>query len=549
MELQLPERNKPGSNAFNTNTEKVKKWVEDLPLVNTDRSSSLLEDALDQINSLDIPAQQRLRALEQIATPVMHVTEALNKRFMGKPIPLVDKDLESSTRAIALCNRMATGYKILASDLYHLNKPAAQVAIAIHRAMRHLSEVLLINYQVYIQYPEGLWHDMHSLYNLAEKSRLQSHLIYDTGAYTSADNIGSLYKQILLLSLACPYRLRPTEIRLVYNALANWATASKLSTADKANESASFAVNLLSDDPPSYRELNADVAPGKHWRILDASTMAELMRTALSAQTGSDGAHRNLPDAETMQRLMLNWGVMPKRKFARHSQDAAIKLVIGLNSVHRVLAVPESEQQQLEDGIGESISDHEYLQDPTFVGMTTFSIEPRAATGQINDATGTGPELHIKSWKQVDMSAGGYCLLGDSEAAASARVGELVATAINTANDDAAQWQLGVIRRMKVTSSRELELGIQMLSPGAHAIWAWIHRNKSRTTNKLQGISLPEITAIKQQATLILPSLPFRVGSIVSIENDGHREAVQLSRQLENTGSFAQYHFSPVAKT
>ncbi|MGB5305196.1 MAG: hypothetical protein WBO57_03050 [Gammaproteobacteria bacterium] len=552
MELQLPERKKPDSSAFNTNPEAVRKWVEDLPLVNTDRACTLLEDALDEMNTLDIPAQQRLLALEQIATPVMHVTAALNKRFTGKPIPLGGKDLESSTRAIALCDRMATGYKILASDLYHQNKPAAQLATAIHRAMRYLSEVLLVSYQVYTQYPEGLWNDIHSLYDLAEQRHLESRLIVDTGAYTSADKIGVLYKQILLLSLACPYRLRPTEIRLVYNALANWASASELSTADKASASASFAVNLLSDDPPSYRELNTEVAPGRQWRILDTSTMAELMRTAISAQTGTHGEHRDMPDAETMHRLMLTWGVMPKRKFARHSRDAAIKLVIGLNSVHRVLAAPEPEQQHLEEGIEEKISDHEYLQDPTFVGMTTFSVRRHVTTEPASGNNSVQPAASIKSWKQVDMSAGGYCLLGDREAAGSARVGELIATAITDADADAdaaGQWQLGVIRRMKVTLAQELELGIQMLSPGAHAIWVWIHRDKSRTMNKLQGISLPEIMAIKQQATLILPSMPFRVGSTVSIDKNGRKEKVELTRQLENTGSFAQYHFGPPTGT
>ena len=551
MELQLPERKKPGINAFNTTTEAVRQWVEDLPLVNTERSSSLLEDALDEMNALDIPAQQRLLALEQIATPVMHVTEALSKQFLGKPVPLVDKSLESSIRANALCNRIATGYKILASDLDHQKKPAAQLATAIHRAMRHLSEQLLVNYQVYIQYPEGLWHDIHSLYSLAQQHRLESRQIFDTGAYSSADNIDTLYKQILLLSLACPYRLRQQEIRSVYNALANWASASQLVTADKANESASFAVNLLSDDPPSYRELNTDLPPCKQWRILDTGTMAELMRTAVSAQTGGHGARHNMPDAETLQRLMLTWGVMPKRKFARHAQDAETKLIIGLNSVHRILAEPEPVLQPSEDGIEETIGDHEYLQDPTFVGLTTFSVETLAPAGQVGSADvagAAGPAPNFKSWKQVDMSAGGYCLLGDSEAAASARIGELIAMAINDGHDE-GKWQLGVIRRMKVTPSQELELGIQMLSPGAHAIWVWIHRNHSRTLNKLQGILLPEIKAIRQQATLLLPSMPFRVGSILSIDKGGRKETVQLTRQLENTGSFAQYHFGPEEKT
>jgi hypothetical protein len=125
----------------------------------------------------------------------------------------------------------------------------------------------------------------------------------------------------------------------------------------------------------------------------------------------------------------------------------------------------------------------------------------------------------IESWKIADISAGGYCLLWDSDEVSSARVGELVAL---------------------------LELGVQLLSPGARAVWARPCKEGVNTGDRTPGILLPEIKAIKVHASLLLPSLLFRTGSMATIEDGDQTDTVSLTRQLENTGSFAQYHFTSV---
>jgi hypothetical protein len=102
---------------------------------------------------------------------------------------------------------------------------------------------------------------------------------------------------------------------------------------------------------------------------------------------------------------------------------------------------------------------------------------------------------------------------------------------------------------MKFTPQHGLELGIQLLSPGATAVWAYICEDDVNPGNKLQGILLPEIKAIKQPASLLLPSLPFRSGCISTLENRGKKEAIILTRQLENTGAFAQYNYSAAEET
>ncbi len=97
---------------------------------------------------------------------------------------------------------------------------------------------------------------------------------------------------------------------------------------------------------------------------------------------------------------------------------------------------------------------------------------------------------------------------------------------------------------MKCTTAYGLELGIQMLSPSAQAVWAYVEDTGLSTGRKMQGMLLPEIKMLRQPTSLLLPTLPFRAGCITTLESAGSLQNIRLTRQLENTGSFAQYHFS-----
>jgi hypothetical protein len=444
---------------------------------------------------------------------------------------------------------MATGYRILADDLGHVDSQILPLATAIHRSLRYLSEILLTNYQVYIQYPEGLWKTINALYALAEQHDIASRTITDTTLSTPGrSTISTVYKQILLMSLACPYRLRQKEIHFVYNAIMDWADIARLY--DMAGEQAQglFIINLGADKPPSYRALNGSSSPGYHWRTLDTTSIAERIRDIQDKKPVNANRYIGIGDTDILQRLMLAWGVMPRRRFPRHPRSAKVGLVVGLSAVHRRVMAPDSESNGSED----SFEDQHYLQDPTFEASTTFKAHPFAdgghrivTTGKTQVSPGDDPTdtSRIESWMMTNFSAGGFSLLWDSDDSSNAQVGELVAI-LEQGNAEKDAWHLGVVRWMKCTRTYGLELGIQMLSPSAQAVWTYMNESGIHSGSKMQGILLPENHLLRQQASLLLPTLPFRPGCIATLETADTLENIKLVRQLENTGSFAQYHFS-----
>lgn len=540
MNLQLPQRKKPGNYSFNTDPAALTAWLNDLPLLNTERTRELLNGALQQVNALALPTQQRQKALELFTKPVICTTDALKKKFLNKPLPLNGNNLLYATQTLELLNQIAIGYRILADDLRNNAAERPQLTIAIHRALRCLSEILLSCYQIYIQYPEGIWKTINLLYALADEHNITEQEVIDTTLKTPVPcSIETVYKQALLLSLACPYRLRQKEIYIAHSTLMEWASFSQLHHMNDDNTHGLFSINLQSDTPPSYRIPGNEDASNSHARILDTKSMAQRIRNSSNTGQGS---------TDTLQRLLLAWGAMPKRQFARQQQDASVTLIIGLNAIHSLALGPALDEPKTD----ENIRDKDYLRDPTFESTTRINTNKPAVNHRADRnnpfkgayAADNITPSRVESWKIADISAGGYCLLWDSDGVSCAQVGELVAL-IEKERLDPDKWQLGAIRRMKFTEERGLELGVQLLSPGATAVWARPCKDGINTGDKIQGILLPEIKAIKVQASLLLPSMPFRTDCSTTFEYSGHKETVKLTQQLESTGSFTQYHFTP----
>lgn len=555
--MDLPQRKKPDFNSMNTRPDVLRDWVERLPLLNSEKTRQLLVDVLERINQLDMPADDRNVSLELLSTPVICVVDTLRKEFLGKPMPLGEKHTKQAEQALDLCNRMATGYRIMADDLGRDEAQNRQLTIAIHRSLRYLSEILLGHYQIYQPYPEGLWRSIHALYALAEECGINRLSVSDTTLpMADTSNIDTVYKQILLLSLACPYRLRQKEIHFAYNALIDWAGFCRLSEPGTGIEAGLFSVNILSDDPPIYRSLHtAEDSDIRHTRILDASAVAQRLRAVLENESRNQTGFGN---RDTLQQLILAWGAMPKRRFPRHrSTDIlTVKLVVGLNTIHRLVSGPQTTSEHTDA----TNRDHDWLHDPTFDRPVEIEIDPYLARNQttmtveqsrqdLQRGAYTAAEAgtpHVEFWKIADMSADGYCLLWENSEASSACVGELVAI-INLQEENHDTWQLGVIRWMKFNPVHGLELGIQMLSPGAQAVWAYLLNDDTGRNigaiNKMQGILLPGIEAVGQADSLILPCLPLRTGCSSILEIDNETRDIVLSRQLENTGRFTQYHY------
>lgn len=575
IRLSVPDRSPPAAGAFDARPASVKPWVDNLPLASVGEATRQLYAALLEINRQDMPVQQRFKALELLMPPVRYVTEELKKHFVGRTLPLSEKNCKIAALSRAITRELATGYKILVVDQCTgkagRSDKKLQV-VSLHRSLRLLGSVLLKSYQIYAAYPARLWQEIHALYRYAESRQLDDiRVLEDHGPVSRTGTVADAYKQILLLALACPYRLRHGEVEKIYDALEQWAAHARLRPLER-NPQALFASDLSSDEPPSYLVLRNTGENQHAWRVLDTRELGEDVRRAL-AELRQPGAASQPLHANTLRRLMLAWGVMPRRRFSRARDHAQVVVTMGLNAIHYFVSGEVAFNNasigiDCRQSLATSKAGPDFDPGPLFAAHETrerknqvpelwemdyrlegepapSSLEAtvaRAASGMKID-----PRQRTQTWKMVNVSAGGYCLLWDNPQTTRAQVGELIGLREHS-DPDTFHWRLGVIRWLKTIDKRGLELGVQMLSPGAVAIAARPDKGGQRLPDYSRGLLLPEIASIQQRATLLLPSPPFRAGDSAIADCHGKAVRVKLTKLVENTGSFAQFQFEAMGE-
>jgi len=570
MQLSVPNRTAPKNGSFNSKAASVNEWINRLPMANIGETTRLLFEALTDLNQQDIPAQQRFRALEMLRKPVQFVTDHMKKHFVAQPLPLAPRNLKVARLCRELTHTLATGYKVIVMEqIAGIGRSDRKLLItAIHRATRLLSSALLKAYQVYEPPPDSVWLEIHSLYRYAEASDLHNTPVADDHTRSrKALTVADAYKQILLLALACPYRLRQTEAEHIYQTLELWAPFADLQHVGE-NGNALFATNLDSDRPPSYLVLREAGANRDTCRALNTIRLADQVRQALTAARNPERRLRPNISTQTLRHLMLVWGVMPKRRCARVKQSSDVVVAVGLSSIHYFVSgeaafnntsssaefCPRPEALH-RDGIPASHARFVAREVKSRQGQLpdvwemSYRMEGEAAPTSLELAiarAAAGPPIDTRhraqNWKMVNVSAGGYCLLLDNPEPTRAQVGELLGIR-EEGNPDTFHWRLGVIRWVKCADKPGLELGVQMLSPGAVAIAACQDRAEARAEDFTRGLLLPEIASIQQRATLLLPSPPFRPGDTAIANCQGRLVRIRLTKLVENTGSFAQFQF------
>ncbi len=558
MQLSVPSLKKPDNNAFDSHATHLNTWIDNLPMANVGEATRQLYLALADMNSQKLPDTQRLQALEILTPSINYVTESLKKHFVGQGLPLTEKQHKVARLTRELTHELATGYKILVVEQQDGDKPFKDKKLfvkSIYHALRLLGSVLLKCYQTYTTYPRNVWSEIHTLYHYAETHKLHEVSILNNN---ESHTISDKYKQILLLALACPYRMRHGVVEKVYTALNEWALHCRL-TALEYNTEALFVTTMDCDQPPTYLVLRNSNSNPETTRILETEAISEDVRQALT-NLRKAGQSKYQLSANTLRRLMLAWGVMPKRRFSRTRDHAQIVAATGLCAIHYFVS-GESVFNQPSHGIvvnelgPEGVAAYHSSESDDNRGGTPemwemkYRLEGEARPSSTEEAVAiaaSGMRINrayeTQAWKMVNVSAGGYCLLWDNQETTRAQVGELVGIR-EQSDPDTFHWRLGVIRWLKMVEKRGLELGIQMLSPSAIAVTAKPDTTRRIKDNQSRGLLVPEITSIQQSATLLLPSPPYSIDDTVVIDCNGKEVKVRLTKLVENTGSFAQFQF------
>ncbi len=587
--LRIPEQQDAGLNGFDPRPRHIEQWINGLPRADIGEMARLVYKGLHELNRVKVPDSDRFQIAELFREPVQHLAMTLKKHYIGLPFPLARKKQRVALLARELQAEMAIAYKIviehkLANGVSRLDHKV--LGQAIHRALYYLSQVLLRCYQIYIPPPNNVWREIHRLYLYAQETNLHATVIKNQiGEHSFDSTIASLYKQLLLLSLAGPYRLRQSDIETINTMLVDWELFAVINEIiDPEQQTGMCSLNLNGDDPPGYLTLCSDLNIN-YCRVLDTAPLIEVVGQHIVAgiPVHAPGAlgRTNKLSVELLRRLVLTWGGMAKRNFSRATKNSNILVTLGLGTLHHFIhdalhqethdriiddidtatapVTPALDLVPLDSAMGKHAHAKSRLAGKPVYGVhhvtskkndpwnplvqlqTTHGVRPPGA----GDAAAAPIQYHFHICSTVNESAGGFCLVwlpveGTDNAGLSALVGELIGMQ-EMDEPNKSRWSIGVVRWMKSRDGKQLELGIQKLAP--YAIAAAVRQERTGKTRTFQpALVLPEIKNADQPVTLIAPNV-YDAGDTLSLSIDSDKKTIQITKVLETTGAFAHYQF------
>jgi cyclic-di-GMP-binding protein len=586
LRLSLPPRADTPDTNIDIRPAEMERWLKKLPLLNVPESTQRLTRQLFSLNRMALNDKRRLQLLESMRAPIQHVSRALRKTYLGLPLPLPDKAHQTVVQVRQLHTEMAFGYKLIVfnstavAKLDHAEK--SMVAVALHRAIRYLTELLFHSYELYGPPPEGAWHEIHQLYRYAELLGIADAPLNDKLNDTLTQvSIGHAYKQALLLDFSDPYHLPAFLLARIYRYLDRWAGSAQLSPGVAALKShCQFLINL---DHDRAGAVNTETSPtiAVHYRLLNTTELARVVHQQLKVlqagqQPDPDGLEKNFftnLGHDMLLRLIGAWGVNPKRVFTRSlRENRSTQVSIGIDAINF------------------------FVNGERFTPSTSEVGPPprRTAPGPEKDPLGRAqqPDAFPAStlWDLTDESAGGYALTRSGGQSKALRVGDLLASRPETGGGG---WEIGIVRWVRSSGTDNLdasrdkrgtspgkseagrvgnerwsktrreqavdesmdgrgrprreqavEIGVQRLSPSAAAV-AILPLEESRDRYNL-ALALPEVHTMKQPATLLTPRGFFKSGRILYLDNSYRARRIKATKLVELSGSFERFQYETI---
>lgn len=565
-----------------------KEWVDALPKANIGETSKKLYLALQEINRLKINDKERFALLELLYPVVDYVCNLLAPHYLNQPLILPVKAQKVSSLATALQSHLATAYtSVVAWSLQHRSsKETTKIATqAIARAMACHNEVLLRAYQLYLPTPKDLWHDLYTLYSVAEQCDIENNPI-NTSALSSftANSIKHQLVRALLLSTCKPNMLRQNEIAQVYKATKNWALWAELCVEEELF--GLFKIDLLSNTPPCYlEESEPQETPegnSNSYRSLFTADLVPRLKAFLgnvSLKTSPEDEFQ-LPtkvQQSLLKHLASVWDTSQKRGFDRTQTDGTLELCVGFSALYYFISEGKDFETQLRGGKAANLvesEDNPFLnpsgspfkqpyreevksdQDVWSLAfdagdakinksvdfdadvLSVGNIDKKLTEGAANQTNKSYPSYHCDI---VDTSPGGYCIGWMKQIPTQIRTGEL----IGIKESCHKTWAIGVIRWVTQAGNKKAKLGIELLSPQAQPCGAKVLQKTGQDTHYLRALKLPAIKAIDQPASLLMPNINFRQNTKITINQQGEERRAHLTEQIDTTAGYSQftYHF------
>ncbi|MBY0545589.1 MAG: hypothetical protein K2Q14_08620 [Gammaproteobacteria bacterium] len=497
---------------FNDIQTELKEWITNLPLANPLRVAELIYAKLAQMPVTEISSAEYAQLLDLLRPPINFLNELVQNQLSNKSLISFIEPSQEIIANLSLLSRYASAYAILIArmqtDKQHPNDQSL-MAVCIHHAIRNLSRILLISYQLYRIPPENLWLRLYKLYLQAERAGIAtlpiSHDTYDL------QTIADAFKQCILLATANPYQLRPVDMLKLYEALWQWSQHTKIISTNF--ETVLIVFKLDEDTAPFYKKTNTDSNDSPFLRGLETKLLIERIVSAIKQHGHSLSDQRAPFSPLILQGIAQAWSELYTRTLPRASEEGDIQISIGLTATHAHISEKKPLLSTQAGTLLQGEREIELLPDTHLSESKSMIGDPwETSFSQEHVLTSLATSHPLFTWQVINGSALGYCLEANIKQMIALETGELIG--LCNKDEKNAAWRLGSVRWVKRFDETHFRFGIMFL--GFNPITTMVQVVHSKLNHQYRAFILSD-----QKEPELKPST-----SAFLLASDNHRYSI-----------------------
>jgi len=459
-----------------------------------------LEEKVKQFHYVECSNHQRLELLDWIRPLLSNTSYAVRAVIADGKLPLPDHVLTHVAGLGRIYAIMADLYKgtimsLASSVLQNLEDTwdgrKAQhedLILACYGAINFLAEQLRASYEGYKPAPEGIWHEIHHLYNYSK-------FILEVSGNSGVNEekmrdefflIEHIYKRSLLLGLCNPYHFPVDAFGELNRALNKWAHLCELQhDAHASEQQCMFSVDAESDYPAvPVLSHSGDLGTSDRFSVLNTRELVTVLNhdvetLAQSVFNGpaTDFTEKAMHKLEMLRRLIMNWGKHPVRQDVREERDDICEVVAGYDLIMKKMG-----------------------------GMLVAAIKKEP----LNDE---------RCCTLVDASEMGYQVEMHTDQGTRFQIGDMIA--IRDSNN-LSHWSLAVVRWARYTASKHIRVGTFIMGREAERFKLQVELSSDQTIDVMSVFGTSNFPSEKK--ILLVPCGIFRPGRIMElIGGETHR--------------------------
>lgn len=529
-----------------TTAKGLQEWVAGISILQLGNSSKSLFNALLEISELKCSEMLRFDLIQILHPTLENILTSLEKHFFNQGLISTDRNEHIIELAILLRSHFAKIYIDIAKrsdtqlhqqkfSIFSFKKKKSYQTVRIASVYYAIQQLSLLLYQQHLLYTTpmyGQWLAAHQLLkNAFDQNFYLTNINQLLGTQHQLPTIAQAYAQLILLDIFDTHQLRPAEIQGLYLCSFDWAKL--VHVLPKETTLSRYIVDAEKDHPPIFNTRQSNHFNAQIF-ISSQSLLEHLNETQTKANSFLSANEKLFLTPALhfhIQNLLTN---TTERRHERYEYSAQLNICFGLGVAHFYLSKGKNfvETLALQDG-----GDYRFQNEAGFINASE-SAAP-LVDGIQNTKALDRESKQIYSTEVLDISVNGYRIKWTGVTPANLKTGEFILVQENAQS----QWRGGVVRWIKQSTEKSLELGLEVISQEMFPCAAYVRVDKH--TNNYQAALLVRNSQLDEVSTSIIlsGSQLFREKQTIYLRLAKEELKIYLTKAQIITQSFIRFDF------